>query len=168
MRLGGILAGGALTAAACGVALIRAKLLIVTVQGESMRPTLREGDRVLVVRRSRMSRPRGGDLVVCHSPRVLAGASESNGLIVKRVVAVAGERIPWNADRSSEAVVPTGSVYIMGDATDYSNDSRDFGPVPWNRVLGTVIRRLPAQRPSAFHSPMPGDGTVLRSARPMP
>lgn len=37
------------------------------------------------------------------------------------------------------SVVPANHVYILGDHRDRSNDSRYFGPVPFNRVKGRAL-----------------------------
>lgn len=91
----------------------------VVVEGDSMRPTLVPGDRVVAVR---CRRPRPGDLVVLADPRLAART------LVKRVAAVA-----------------PGAVSVVGDAPDASTDSRTFGPVPsvWGRV---VYRYGPRER----------------------
>lgn len=44
-----------------------------------------------------------------------------------------------------EIVVPPGSVYVLGDHRDHSNDSRFFDPVPLARVLARVRYRVSAR-----------------------
>ena len=42
--------------------------------------------------------------------------------------------------------VPPGHVWLQGDNTLNSHDSRDYGPVPYNMLLGRVVfrvRRIP-------------------------
>jgi len=89
-----------------------------------MRPTLEEGDRLLVLR-GRRARP--GDLVVVPDPRA------RGRLVVKRVVAASG-----------------GGLTVRGDNPAASTDSRDFGPVPAASVQGRVVYRYaPADRRAA-------------------
>lgn len=76
----------------------------VEVQGESMRPTLLPGDRLLVVRTLR--RPRVGQLVVVGDPRA------PGRRLVKRVAAVEGR-----------------AAAVAGDNASASTDSAVFGPV---------------------------------------
>lgn len=36
-------------------------------------------------------------------------------------------------------VVPVGSVFVLGDNAENSEDSRDYGPVPVSEILGKVV-----------------------------
>lgn len=84
------------------------------VRGDSMRPTLVPGDRLLV--RYEVG-PRPGDVVVA---RFADGT-----VVVKR--AVERRRTGW---------------WLLGDAAPVGVDSRHRGPVPEERILGVVIARL--------------------------
>lgn len=85
-----------------------------------MGATVRPGDRLVVVRR----RPRPGELVAVHDPR------RPERLLVKRVAAVG----PHGVD-------------VRGDDPDRSTDSRAFGPVAPEAVVGVVVHRYaPAAR----------------------
>jgi len=93
----------------------------VVVGGDSMRPTLHPGDRLLVLR---YRRPRPGDVVALRDPR------HPTRLLVKRVVRVLGH-----------------TLAVEGDNARESTDSRVFGPVPRWQVLGIAVRRYaPAHR----------------------
>ncbi len=85
----------------------------VEVEGDSMRPTLLPGDRLLTLRNGR---PRVGRLVVFADPRQPAR------LMVKRVAAI---------DRHG--------VRVLGDNPSASTDSRSFGPL--QRVRGRPVYR---------------------------
>lgn len=87
----------------------------VAVTGHSMVPTLRPGDWLLVDPDAFGPRgPMVGDLVVARDPRWQAR------LIVKRVASVG----------------PDGGVVLCGDAPDASTDSRVFGAVAPDDLLG--------------------------------
>jgi len=46
--------------------------------------------------------------------------------------------IPWLSDGSS-AVIPEGYVFVVGDKSPHSYDSRYFGPVPEGRILSCPV-----------------------------
>ena len=129
--LGAVLAGLVLAA---GVMLgLRRRLLLVTVEGDSMEPAYTAGDR-LVVRRTTLAGVRRGAVVV------LAAHSADPPLLVKRAVAVPGDPVPEGipvADRT----VPPGQLVVLGDNTDRSADSRAKGYIPASDVVGVVVRR---------------------------
>jgi Signal peptidase I len=142
-------------AAGVGVAVLRRRFVVVTVRGPSMEPVLREGDRVLV-RRCGMARLRRGDLVVfaeLPDPPDVAGRragaaapSTRAGWLVKRAVAVAGDPVPREAGPALAAldddVVPQDCLVAIGDNAAHSYDSRHYGYVHSDRLLGVVLRRL--------------------------
>ena len=87
----------------------------VEVRGDSMRPALEPGDRLVVVRGRR---PRPGQVVAVADPR------QPGRVVVKRV-----------ADVSAAGVV------VLGDNSAASTDSRHFGPVATAAVRGRVVYR---------------------------
>src|SRR5205814_1176105 len=87
----------------------------VQVSGDSMRPGLQPGDRLLVVLSRRLRR---GDVIAVTDPR------EPTRIVVKRVAALG----------------PDG-VTVLGDAPNASTDSRIYGPVPLALVHGRAVYR---------------------------
>jgi signal peptidase I len=126
----------------------------------SMEPTLRVGD-YFMVRKSGGYVPERGDLVVLIEP----GGEHD---YVKRVVALGGEtvqiedtKIKINGseirmealdtehnrhmaslvpDKYFDAYVPDGHVFVVGDNLYNSRDSRIFGPVPHENIIGKVFK----------------------------
>jgi signal peptidase I len=129
----------AVVGAAAGLLRLRHKYTVVTVDGESMSPAYRPGDRVLV-RRARLVR-REQCVVFAEE---FAGPGPS--WVLKRVVAVPGDPVPRDrlpALRAvSEAVVPPGHLVVLGDNPEHSYDSRHYGYVMVERLLGVVSRRM--------------------------
>mmetsp|Transcript_29790 Transcript_29790/g.102969 ORF Transcript_29790/g.102969 Transcript_29790/m.102969 type:complete len:232 (+) Transcript_29790:38-733(+) len=107
--------------------------------GPSMLPTCSEAGDVVIMERftPRFGRVKVGDVVIAKSP------TNAQQTVCKRVAAVAGEPIPpaFGA-AASKAVVPKGCVWLLGDNTGNSNDSRYYGAVPEALVKGRVIVRV--------------------------
>lgn len=129
------------------------------IPSESMNPTLEVGDRVVVNKFIyRFVEPEKGDLVLFEEP---AGEGP---IAIKRVVGTPGDKIAvWdgvlfvNGERQKEPyvdhqradstffgpeIVPEGGVFVMGDNRTNSLDSRSYGTVPAEDVLGRVFLRL--------------------------
>jgi signal peptidase I len=122
----------------------RRALILTTVDGASMAPALRSGDRVLV-RRTR--RPRRGQVALLRYPPLPSGAPTGEQLLLKRVVAVAGDRLPpaWadpDVHGLAGATVPPGCTVVLGDNRPSSWDSRHYGFVPRERLVGVLVRHV--------------------------
>ncbi|MGX6447457.1 signal peptidase I [Patulibacter sp. S7RM1-6] len=151
----------------------------------SMRPTLQEGQRVVVERVGHRlgGTPKVGDVIVFHpaagaddercaspdqgpgtpTPCAKTDARPSTTTFIKRVVGVPGDRlridaghVVRNGRRASEPftlrcgdgsdctfpraiTVPPGTVYVMGDNRGSSEDSRYWGPVRVDWVIGRAV-----------------------------
>jgi signal peptidase I len=132
----------------------RMRLVAVTVDGWSMEPTLRDGDRVLVLRR-KLRRVRRGSVVVVERPEPGVGWSrlrapkwhlDGRSWYVKRAVAIPGDPVPGSVapvvGAEPQSVVPPDSLVLIGDGVS-SSDSRRWGYFPADRLLGVVVARLP-------------------------
>ncbi|MFF1609749.1 S26 family signal peptidase [Amycolatopsis sp. NPDC058278] len=122
----------------------RRRLIMTTVDGPSMAPALLSGDRVLV-RRTR--RPRRGQVALMRFPQLPSGAPTGDQLLLKRVVAVAGDRLPpgWaepDVHGLGGEVVPGGCAVVLGDNRPSSWDSRHYGFVPREQIVGVVVRHV--------------------------
>jgi signal peptidase I len=130
-----------------------------TVSSRSMEPTLCPGDRLLV----NLWAPDIGDLGRGDLVALRPGRSEVP--VVKRVVGLPGDEVairdallyvngrrvdePYVDHRAIDAlfygpvVVPANRFLVLGDARAASIDSRVYGPVPSDRLIGTVAMRVP-------------------------
>jgi nickel-type superoxide dismutase maturation protease len=115
---GAVLVRGLVAAAGSSVVLC-GLLRRVEVAGDSMRPLLSPGDRLLVLRHPRW-RWRVGQLAALRDPREAGDPA----LLVKRV----------------SALTP-GGVEVLGDNPSASTDSRTFGPVDRAGLVGPVLYR---------------------------
>ena len=130
----------------------------VRVGSGSMAPTFHAGDQVLVEKLGRRAHhPHRRDVIAFHVPG-------SSGLLIKRVVAVAGDSVGLadgvlvvngrqlhesfvdynlvDATYFGPVQVPPRTVFVMGDNRSDSVDSRRFGAVPTKDVVGRVVMRI--------------------------
>lgn len=118
IRGGGSLGRAAAVAIAAGLAAgwVTRHLTRYEVAGESMHPTLRAGEYVVASRRGPRGDIRRGEIVLAQDPR------DPSRVIVKRVAAVG----------------PAG-VWLAGDNPAASTDSREFGAIAPEAVIGRVL-----------------------------
>ena len=133
---------------------------IIGVSGDSMYPTLHNGDMLLL--QSMGYEPKQGDVVV-----LTKAFRDVTGPIVKRVIAVGGQTVdidyaagtvtvdgqvldepyineamvPPSYENQTHVEVPEGSIFVMGDNRNHSSDSRDItlGVVDERYVLGRAV-----------------------------
>ncbi|MFI6485735.1 S26 family signal peptidase [Nonomuraea sp. NPDC050663] len=139
----------------------RRRIVVVTVSGTSMTPTLQPGDKLLV-RRCDISVVKVGDIVVLEPPRVpvspeitvLGPLPARTQWQVKRVAALPGDPIPSSVQEAAGnlRIVPDGTLIVLGD-NNASNDSRLNGPYPADRILGLALRKLAEATPLGTRPP---------------
>jgi signal peptidase I len=121
------------------------------VYGSSMEPNLHTDQRLVVEKVTyRLHGPHRGDVVVLRMP------DRGPELLIKRVVGLPNEIVeirngtlyvdnqpldePYlvrsTGSTYGPTLVPDGNVFVMGDNRGASNDSRVFGPVPIDRIVG--------------------------------
>lgn len=126
------------------------------VEGPSMRPTLVNSERLIVNKFIyRFKEPQRNDIIIFRYPR------DPSRDFIKRVIAVSGDTIeikdgrvflngqllnePYILEKTrssySLATVPPGTVFVMGDNRNNSEDSRfrDVGFVPFELIKGKAI-----------------------------
>ena len=126
------------------------------VLGQSMEPSLHQDQRLIMEKVAyHLHAPRRGDIVILRDP--------TGGTIplIKRVVGLPGEQVTIAGGRvyvdgvalaetylhqptigeGRSWVVPPLQVFVLGDNRGNSKDSRYFGPVPIDTILGHAIFR---------------------------
>jgi signal peptidase I len=131
------------------------------VSGLSMEPHIHSGEYVLINTFAyRLRTPRRGDIIAFrHDGALRAAQDDTRAIFIKRVVGLPGDRI--RIDRGQvyvdgvkldepyvrhpdnrtfgEITVPASSVYVLGDNRAESEDSRFFGPVADNQLIGRAV-----------------------------
>ena len=105
---------------------VRSAVHIYAIPSPSMEPTLQVGDHIAVTP-YRSSLPQRGDVVVFRSPL------NSDELMVKRIAAVAGDLVEGGR---GQLIVPRDCYFVLGDNRANSFDSRQWGVLPRNRIIG--------------------------------
>ncbi len=130
------------------------------VGSESMVPTLKVWDRVLINKLAYdLGEPERGDIVLFQSPK---GGEDP---LIKRIVGLPGDTIKVRRDKLfvngepqrepyvngkyrklqgpyGPRTVPEDHVFVMGDNRGNSQDSRYFGPVPEENLIGEALFRF--------------------------
>lgn len=128
-------------------------LKIYTVVGESMYPTLKNGDKVVVLQIG--YKPQNGDMIVVdgHSnygktlvKRIIAGENQtvnisSNGDLSVDNILVDSSKYNLGGDRVYPVIVPEDCLFVMGDNRRVSKDSRseDIGYINEDNIMGKVV-----------------------------
>ena len=128
----------------------------IRVDGSSMEPTFHNNDYVIVNRLAyQWGQIQRGDVVVFPYP---LNPEED---YIKRVIGLPGDRVaiyaggvyvngqliaePYLSAPASEdlaeVIVPDGYVYVLGDNRDASSDSRTWGPLQIERIIGKAVFR---------------------------
>jgi signal peptidase I len=139
------------------VLLARTFFFIVTVEGQSMSPTLTNGDRLLAIRFWPARWLRQGQIVVTHYPlNRLPYASDDLGeqRYIKRITGLPGDTIivkrpNFPPPRSDEPdtlfeprqwLIPPGHYFVEGDS--WGLDSTTVGPLPFQAFCGLTFMKL--------------------------
>lgn len=111
--------------------------------GPSMLPTLSiTGDLVLTEKIStRLGKVNNGDIVLVRSPE------NPKKILTKRILGMEGDKVtylvdPHNSEKCRTITVPKGHIWIQGDNMYNSQDSREFGPVPYGLIQSKVFCRI--------------------------
>lgn len=118
-------------------------------EGSSMEPTLKSGTIVWVHKKAQYSR---GDIIVFTYPldktrdfaKRIVGLPGETVEIKEGTVLISGQTLdePYVLTSSTMSLkpitVPADNYFVLGDNRPRSNDSRSFGPVPKENILGIV------------------------------
>jgi signal peptidase I len=126
------------------------------VEGQSMEPNLHNNERLIIEKITyRFRSPERGDIVVIRPPR------HTSVPLIKRVIGLPGDmveiklnKVYVNGEPLDEEyleqptlgnmpahLVPEGHMLVLGDNRRASNDSRSFGMVPYEDIIGRAWLR---------------------------
>ncbi len=145
-------AEGGVIACLVSLVLISFVFQVSRVEGDSMYPTLKDGQYTIVNKIIyRLHSPERGDIVVFRAPR------EPSKDYVKRIIGLPGEKVAFHHGRvlindlylqepylstlpdyedPQPVKVPQGYYYVLGDNRANSEDSHQFGPIPERSIRG--------------------------------
>jgi len=138
------------------------------VHGQSMEPSLHENQRVIVnLLAYRFGEPKRGEIIILDVPERDGGPP-----LIKRVIGLPGDTIeikdgavyvngeglnePYldqnTLGHMSKQLVPEEHLFVLGDNRACSNDSRYFGMVPYESILGKAwVRYWPPPEACVFN-----------------
>lgn len=141
------------------------------VSGASMYPTFNDGDYLIVDQLSyRLSDPQRGSVIIFKYP------NDPSKFFIKRIIGLPGEKVVLEngvvtindtevldssyVDKTQkdnlEVVLSEDEYFVMGDNRAHSSDSRSWGPLPEEFIVGRpLVQLLPITGLSLF----PGDYT---------
>ncbi|MBT3249964.1 MAG: signal peptidase I [Candidatus Pacebacteria bacterium] len=138
------------------------------VNGQSMVPNFQSGEYLLTDKVTyRMRNPERGEVMVFHAPQSAHCAKGTGCDFIKRILAVPGESVEVknngiyvNGDRLAESYIPdsyetlagefsrnrvinlgANEYFVSGDNRPYSSDSRAWGPIKKEDIVGRVFYR---------------------------
>ncbi len=139
------------------------------VEGQSMEPNLHDNERLIIEKISyRFQEPQRGDIVVIRPPR------HASVPLIKRVVGLPGDTVEIKLNQvyvndeplleeyleqptlgnMPAQLVPEGHVLVLGDNRRASNDSRSFGMIPFEDIIGRAwIRYWPLEQLGLIQHP---------------
>ncbi len=100
------------------------------VHGNSMVPNFENGDYLIVDEVSyQFRRPQQGEVIIFRYPK------DPSQFFIKRVAGLPGDKI-------GNITLASDEYFVLGDNTFASSDSRFWGPVKSNLIIGRAILRL--------------------------
>jgi signal peptidase I len=166
------------TVAVAVVAVVLVRAFVIqpfVVSGASMEPTFFNGNYLLVDELTYAFRnPQRGEVIVFRYP------ADPKSFYIKRIIGLPGERIVLEGGHltaysgetkvdlneelylngrftqgSFEVTLGDSEYFVMGDNRNFSFDSRSWGPLPKDDIIGVVrIRLWPVNEVQAFSAPI--------------
>ncbi len=146
------------------------------INGASMEPTFFNGEYILTNKvQYKITEPKRGDIVIFKSPK------NKEVDYIKRVIGLPGDTVALRGNKfvvngapidepylrpdvvifggsylqeDQEVSVPEGTLFVAGDNRPHSSDSREFGPIPFEDIIGVAfLRYFPFDKIGTFVHP---------------
>jgi len=144
------------------------------VDGSSMFPTLHDEDFLLVHKYRFWNSPERGDIISSRLEAEYNGEMNDKVTVVKRIIGLPGEIVEFKNRRFQvinpqlgyikfkeeylidpmltpswdgnmrRFLVPKDHYFVLGDNREISEDSRDYGTIPEDNIIGEVTYKIPA------------------------
>lgn len=147
------------------------------IKGASMEPTFYSGEYILTSKITyKFRQPHRGDVIVFKSPKNpdidyikrIIGIPGDKLEIKGEEIYVNGELLPenyisaktnlWEGGYLKEGApitIPAEMLFVMGDNRPRSSDSREFGPIPFESIIGDVFfRYFPTNKVGLIKNPL--------------
>jgi len=135
------------------------------VNGNSMKPTLEDGDRVLVIKLNYINMPFIEEKIIINNPEkdsIIAFRKKDEDIeLVKRVIGLPNEKVDiknrtvyindilqeqglglTNPQSDFPIILEENCIFVLGDNRNSSTDSRSFGCIPIENIDGQVAMRV--------------------------
>lgn len=104
------------------------------VHGQSMDPTFRNGDYLIVDEISyKFTKPKEGDVIIFRYP------NDPSKFFIKRIIGLPNQTLEVEGKTIS---MENGEYFVLGDNRNASSDSRVWGPVDESLIIGKAFLRL--------------------------
>lgn len=148
------------------------------IKGASMEPSFYSGEYILTSKITyRFRSPHRGDVIVFKSPKNpdidyikrIMGLPGDQVMVKNSDLYINGQLLQENYTSAKinlweggflrdgvPATIPRNEIFVMGDNRPRSSDSREFGPVPLDSIIGQVFfRYFPANKMGQVKNPVP-------------
>lgn len=129
--------------------ILRKSIFIVKVNGDSMQPTFKSGQRLIFFKPIFFDY-HYSDVILIDVKKWQANISSTSHIkypyVIKRIIAKQGDKVLDTTNNHLEYVrlfiVPFRHYYVLGDNHHHSLDSRQLGSVPRNSIVGKFVKVL--------------------------
>lgn len=127
------------------------------VRGDSMTPTFQHGDKIVILKHWTPQMVKRNRIIALNLDS--KGRSGIQSIYVKRILGLPGDKIVTSLSQLNPSIrdeyrslhnefeirewsIPSGKVFVKGDATLSTADSLVWGPINYRQIVGIVLLKL--------------------------